>query len=214
MIFFDNPQKKELYASDFSSVVGDRDSLEILLQAYDRSDAADFVERTAHTDVQLYLPDDLLVKMDIASMANSLEMRSPLLDHKVMEFAAALPRHLKLRGLSDKKYLLKAAFRQLLPPSILKRPKMGFGIPLDVWLRGDLKELAYDVLLDSTAAGRGYFRTEVVRRYLDEHLAGVAHHQYRIWNLLMLELWQRTYLDAPRQSLQGERCFELSGITA
>lgn len=216
MIFFNSEQKQRLYSRELAraTAADSVDSLEILFRAYDQSDATDFVEQTAHADVQLYLADDLLVKMDIASMANSLEMRSPLLDHKVMEFAAALPRHMKLRGLSDKKYLLKAAFRPRLPGSILRRRKMGFGVPLDVWFRGELKELAYDVLLDSTASGRGYFRQDVVRRYLDEHVAGVAHHQNRIWNLLMLELWQRTYVDAPRQSLQTEQRFDLSGLVA
>jgi asparagine synthase (glutamine-hydrolysing) len=203
--FFDGAAKARLYSDDFRARVGGHDSSDVLLRAYDRSDALDFTERTSHVDVQLYLPDDLLVKMDIASMANSLELRSPLLDHRVVEFAASVPRALKLRGGANTKYLLKRAFEGILPQSILRRRKMGFGVPIDAWLRTDLKPMAYEVLLDGRAAARGYFRAPAVRRLLEDHSSGAAHHQYRIWSLLMLELWHRTYLDAPRDALVAPR---------
>jgi asparagine synthase (glutamine-hydrolysing) len=144
----------------------------------------------------MYLPDDLLVKMDIASMAHSLEVRSPFLDHEVVEFAAALPPALKLHRLTQK-YLVKRVMRGLLPEAVLRRKKMGFGVPLDHWFRHELREMAYDTLLDSRARARGYFRPEVIRRYLDEHGRGQGHHQGRLWALLMLELWHRTFIDAP-----------------
>lgn len=104
-----------------------------------------------------YLPEDLLVKVDIASMAHSLEARSPFLDHKLMEFAASLPAYLKLRGI-ETKYLLKHSLSDLLPREILRRRKMGFGVPLDVWFRKDLKEMTYDILLDNRCIERGYFK--------------------------------------------------------
>lgn len=194
MVLFDNAAKAELYTPDFARQVASVDSIQVLRDAYDRSDARTFLEKTVHTDVQLYLPDDLLVKMDIASMANSLELRSPFLDHRVVEFAASLPPGMKLKGLTQK-YLLKRAMRGVLPERILKRPKAGFGVPLESWLRGALRTLLIDTLLDPRTHARGYFRPAVVRRYVDEHLSGRAHHHARLWGLLMLELWHRTFID-------------------
>jgi asparagine synthase (glutamine-hydrolysing) len=146
------------------------------------------------------LPDDLLVKMDIASMANSLEVRSPLLDHHVMELAASLSPRLKLRGLTGK-HILRELLRDDLPPAVLGRRKMGFGVPIERWLRSELREMAYDLLLDGTARARGYFRPNVVREWLDSHAEGRANHHSQLWALLMLELWHRLYIDrrcAPR----------------
>ena len=137
---------------------------------------------------------DLLVKVDIATMAHGLEGRSPMLDHEFMEFCASLPSHMKLRG-RVKKYIFKRAVRDLLPQTIIERPKMGFGVPLDQWFRLDLREMAQDLLLSPRAVERGYFRREVVQRLLDEHIKGVRQWHYQLWNLLMLELWHRTFID-------------------
>jgi asparagine synthase (glutamine-hydrolysing) len=196
MTSFQNAQKAELYAPDFARQVGAGDSLTLLDAAYAGSDGLNFLERTVHTDVQMYLPDDLLVKMDIASMAHSLEVRSPFLDHEVVEFAATLPPTLKLRRLTQK-YLVKRVMRGVLPDAVLQRKKMGFGVPIGRWLRHELREMAYDSLLDPRARARGYFRPEIIRRYLDEHGRGQGHHQDRLWALLMLELWHRAFIDAP-----------------
>jgi asparagine synthase (glutamine-hydrolysing) len=200
MTTFGNADKHDLYTPALRHELRTTDSLTLLDAAYEASEATTLVERLAHSDVQLYLPDDLLVKMDIASMANSLEVRSPFLDHEVVEFAASLPLHLKLRGWTQK-YLLRRAMRGLVPEAVTRRPKMGFGVPIDYWFRHELREMAYDVLLDARAQQRGYFRPEVVRRYLDEHVAGRAHHHPRLWSLLMLEQWHRVFIDtrpAPR----------------
>lgn len=196
MCCFENDRKEDLYTPEFAARVRGRDSMALLEAAYETSDAESFVEATAHTDVQLYLPDDLLVKMDVASMAHSLEVRSPLLDHHVVEFAASLPPSLKLRGWTQK-YLLKQTMKNVLPESVVRRKKMGFGVPIDHWFRHEIREMAYDVLLDDRARNRGYFRPEVVRRYLDEHVQERAHHHFRLWNLLMLELWHRIFIDQP-----------------
>ena len=191
---FDGPGKQALYSDDFAAQLAGNDSLDLLAEAYRRSDATDFVEATLDTDLQMFLPDDLLVKMDIASMACSLEVRSPLLDHRVVEFAARLPRRMKLRGLVQK-HLLKRIMRGVLPEPILQRKKMGFGVPIDHWLRGELREMAYDVLLDRRALSRGYFRADALRRLLDEHSSERAFHHHRLWSLLMLELWHRMFID-------------------
>lgn len=193
---FDEEERRRLYSDDFAEQVAHIDPLGLLDAAFDRSDASSVVERAMHADVQLYLPDDLLVKIDIASMAYSLEVRSPLLDHHVVEFAATLPTSLKLRGFVQK-YLLKRVMKGILPDTVLRRRKMGFAVPVDHWFRGELREMAYDVLLGDRARARGYFRPGVVRRYLDEHSAGTAHHHARLWALLVLELWHRMFVDQP-----------------
>ena len=143
----------------------------------------------------MYLPDDLLVKVDVASMANSLEARSPFLDHEFMEFAAKIPADLKLMGKTTK-YILKEALKGILPDEVLFRNKMGFGVPIDRWFRNELKDMAYDVILSERAMARGYFKKEAIKKILDEHTSGKWNWQNHIWNLLMLELWQRMFIDS------------------
>jgi asparagine synthase (glutamine-hydrolysing) len=145
-------------------------------------------------DVESYLPNDLLVKMDIATMANSLEARSPFLDHEVMEFCARLPTHYKLRGLTLK-YLLKKAGGRYLPPEILRRRKMGFGVPVGYWMRGELRPWVEELLLSSTSLKRGYFRPEIVRGMVERHLGGREDLSSELWALLWLELWHREFMD-------------------
>jgi asparagine synthase (glutamine-hydrolysing) len=132
--------------------------------------------------------------MDVASMAHGLEVRSPLLDHRVIELAASLPPEMKLAGLVQKVILRRIA-RDVLPRPILRRKKMGFGVPIDRWLRVELREMARDVLLDGRARQRGLLRADEVRRLLDEHQRGVAHHHPQLWALLVLELWYRELVD-------------------
>jgi len=191
---FYGDRKDELLSPEFRASLDGADALDLLLTAYRESDAPDFLDATLGVDAALYLPDDLLVKVDIASMAHSLEARSPFLDHEFMEFAATIPSDLKVRG-RTKKYILKRALSDLLPHEILHRPKMGFGVPIDHWLRHELHDLAYDTLLGPRCLGRGYFRPETVQRLLDEHVRGRANWHYLLWTLLMLELWHRTYVD-------------------
>ena len=146
-------------------------------------------EKLMYTDLRSYLPECLMTKMDIASMANSLETRSPLLDHKVVEFAHLLPDNMKLRGFTGTKWILKEAFKEMLPPKIYRRGKMGFGIPLGPWFRGELRGYWADRCLSQKALSRGYFREAELRRLWDEHQRGARDHGYRLWALLMLELW-------------------------
>jgi asparagine synthase (glutamine-hydrolysing) len=152
------------------------------------------VDRVLKADTEGYLPNDLLVKVDIASMAVSLEARSPFLDHHLLEFAAALPASYKLRGLTTKR-LLKRALKGLLPVENLARPKMGFGVPIARWLRGELREFLRGAILSEHAARRGYFRPEMVRLIYEQHISGKRDWGPQLWTLLMLELWHREFID-------------------
>ena len=148
------------------------------------------------TDVNTYLPDDLLVKMDIATMAYSVEARSPFLDHHVMEFAAKLPLRQKLhRG--NGKVLLKSALRGVLPDEILDRSKMGFGVPLSRWFREELRDLPAEILLGRDARVHTYVKREAIAHMISEHHAGCADHSSRLWTLLQLEFWYREVVESP-----------------
>jgi asparagine synthase (glutamine-hydrolysing) len=142
-------------------------------------------------DLATYLPGDLLLKADIASMAHSLELRSPFLDHEVVELGLTLPDSLKTRG-REGKIALRRAFARDLPPQVASRGKTGFGVPLGRWFRADLRDAARDLL----STDRGWFRRDAVQRLLDEHESGRADHGHRLWCLLMLELWMREHVEA------------------
>lgn len=148
-------------------------------------------------DVATYLPGDLLLKADIASMANSLELRAAFLDHEVLEVAISLPDSLKTRGRQGK-VALRQAFAADLPRQVAGRRKQGFGVPLAAWFRSELRELAGDPLLDRRARERGLFRAGEVKRLITEHAYGHADHSHRLWSLVMLELWQRFYVESER----------------
>jgi asparagine synthase (glutamine-hydrolysing) len=192
-------QKAALYSRDFVRTLDGHDAghwLRDALAPEPRLDAVDAVQRA---DTLLYLPQDCLTKIDIASMANSLEARSPLLDHRLVEFCAALPSSYKLRGRTSK-WLLRRLMRDRLPPAILTRPKMGFGVPVGDWLRGQLRPLLDDTVLSDRALARGYFEPNAVRALVDEHVNRRADRTPQVWALLMLELWFRTFIDAPVSS--------------
>ena len=145
-------------------------------------------------DRRLWLPDDLLMKMDKMSMAASIEARVPLLDHPLVEWAARLPERFKVHG-GEGKVLLKRLARRLLPREVVDRPKMGFTVPLAPWFRGPLRGLLTDTLLSSTALGRGYFDEQVLRGYVADHVEGRRDRSRELWTLLTLELWHRAYID-------------------
>jgi asparagine synthase (glutamine-hydrolysing) len=193
----DRAERLDLYTPQLRERVGGSCAAEDALERrWREATAGDPLGRMLYVDVGLLLPDDLLVKMDVATMAHSLEARSPLLDHELMEFAAALPSRSKVRG-GQKKVALREAFRGTIPDQILDAPKRGFVVPMAEWLRGELKELSYDVLLDSTARERGYFAPDAVRALLDRHHSGSEDRSGAIWALLVLELWHREIGSAP-----------------
>ena len=195
MSYFLPEQKHAVYTDAMREEVGHVDSYEILDEAFHASRADSDAGRAMDADVNTYLPGDLLPKVDITTMANSLEARSPFLDQELLQWAAGLPTRLKTRG-GVTKYLLKRAVADWLPADLLNRPKMGFGVPMAHWLRTDLRELSHDVLTDATARSRGYFRPEAVATLLDEHETGLDH-STRIWSLIQFELWHRAFLDRP-----------------
>lgn len=194
MCHFDPVVKNKICTESFLRESGGQDSLGLLNEVLRNSDAKDFLSQLVDADVNMYLPDDLLVKVDIATMAHGLEARSPFLDHQVMEFCAGLPPAMKLYGMK-KKYVLKQAVKTLLPQTILNRPKMGFGVPLDYWFRHELKEMAYDLLLSQQAIQRGYFHRHVIQQLLDEHVSHYRAWHYQLWNLIMLEMWHLVFID-------------------
>lgn len=151
------------------------------------------LSRLMRVDQKTYLPDAMLTKVDRASMANSLEIRVPLLDHRVVEFTAGLPEHYKYRN-GTGKYLLKKLLARYLPVSIFERPKMGFGVPIDHWLRCELKDLLLDYLSAERLKREGLFNTNFVEKKIKEHLSGQVNHQYRLWSLLMWEMWRERWL--------------------
>jgi asparagine synthase (glutamine-hydrolysing) len=197
MSYFDWLQRDELYTDEFQELIGDSLAPDVIGGPWYESNGADPIDVMLATDVETYLPGDLLVKMDIATMAYSLEARSPLLDPEVMELAASLPAELKMRG-TEKKVILRDALRGWIPDEVLDRPKMGFGVPIVDWFRHDLRDWARDILLDPSTRERGWFDTGYVESTLDRHAAGLEDASSRIWALLVLELWMREFVDRPR----------------
>ena len=187
-------QKASLYTAEFRAELGVRDAENWLLGEYQNAQTGnEALDALLALDVRSYLPYDLLVKMDIATMACSLEARSPLLDHKVMEFAATLPCAFEIRG-TTLKYVLKKAGADLLPPEIMHRRKQGFGVPVAAWMRNELRPLLEDCLLATHARTRRYFQASAVRQLVNEHVAGQGDHSSQLWAMLWLELWHREFL--------------------
>lgn len=193
MCAFDSAAKSVIYTDDFREKVGVRDS-EVLDRWFAAANGSGILDAAMLTDQMTYLPNDLLVKVDIASMANSLEARSPFLDHKVIEFAASLPESVKMQRFEPKSLLKKVAAR-LVPREVIYRRKMGFGVPIGKWLRGDMKDFVRDALLSPAALNRGIVKPEMMRKYVDEHIAGSRDHSFQLWTLLMLELWFQKFID-------------------
>jgi asparagine synthase (glutamine-hydrolysing) len=191
---FDDERLPGLLSVEMKQALLSHDPAEFLLGAYEECRERDFVTQTTCADLLTYLPCDILNKVDIASMANSLEVRAPFLDQGVVELAARMPIEWKRRDGRGKRILLET-FGDLVPPGIQNRPKMGFGVPLDVWFRSELRPLLEETLLDSRSLSRGWFEPSAVRQLVQEHVENRWDHSYRLWALLVLELWQRRFVD-------------------
>jgi len=200
--YFPPGEKAELYTDEFAATVGGHSEVDMLRSAWEAWPGMTDLDHLSCTDVENYLPDDLLVKVDIMTMYHGLEARAPFLDHRLMEYAATLPDNLKVRG-GRTKYLLKKAALRRLPRELVLRPKMGFAIPMADWLRGELRSYATDLLLDETSTRRGYFKPEMVAGLLDDHFRGTADNALRIWALLCLEVWHREFVDPPGAAASG-----------
>jgi asparagine synthase (glutamine-hydrolysing) len=182
-------------------VGGTMDPLENIRTAIDGLETCSPLSQLLAANFVSYLPDDLLVKTDRCTMANSLEARSPFLDTALVEYAASLPDDFKLQG-STTKAILREAFADLIPDDVGRRPKTGFGVPLDAWFRGELRDYVRDVLLASSACYRTWVRPAAVRRLIDDHQAGRAHHGQRLWALVCFERWLRLL---PEWTMVGRR---------
>lgn len=191
---FDDADKQRLYTDGFRQRTHARPASAHLAPWFAKANGAGVVDAALLADTMTYLPNDLLVKVDIATMAVSLEARSPFLDHHLIEFAASLPAEFKLRGRTTK-HLLKRALAGLLPADILTRRKMGFGVPVGKWLRGEMEPFMRETLLSEKAARRDLFKPDYVARLVEEHTAGRQDHAARLWTLMMLELWFDRFID-------------------
>ena len=196
--FFHADERTSLYSGDLRRAVG-AGAERTLARHFDRFRTLPHDGRMMRFDFETYLPEDVLTKVDRMSMAHSIESRVPLLDNRVIDFAASLPASLKIRN-GRRKHILKETLRTLLPDSILARRKQGFGIPIGTWFRGGLTGLFADVLDVPRTRQRGYFDPAFVGRLLREHLSGERDHTLRLWQLLVFELWHRQYLDVPARS--------------
>jgi asparagine synthase (glutamine-hydrolysing) len=185
--------RRSLYTDAFAEGLGAGSPEELSMAVFNDTDA-EGLDGALNLDLNLYLPDDLLVKIDRASMAVGLEARAPMVDHEFVEFVARLPARFKRSGLSTK-VILRKAMKSILPKTILNRPKRGFSVPLGYWFRGQLKELIRDTLLSRRTTERGYFNRTAIEAMIDAHICGRADHQNELWALLMLELWHRAFID-------------------
>ena len=190
----DDARRPSLFSQEFRESLSGYDSASFILDAYRRCTEPDFVQRTTCVDTETYLPCDILTKVDIASMAFSLECRSPFMDHPVVELAAQIPIQQKLQKKQGKRILIET-FSDLLPPSIQTRRKMGFGVPLDHWFRNSLRSLLVDTLLSQKSLERGYFNPIAVRQLVEEHTSSRWDHSARLWLLLVFELWHQRFVD-------------------
>jgi asparagine synthase (glutamine-hydrolysing) len=195
MSVFNEETKQPLYSDFFREQTRSADATGVLGEWFRRANGIGILDAMLLTDQMTYLPNDLLVKVDIASMAVSLEARSPFLDQHVIEFAASLPQHLKLRGLTSK-YLLKKVLRKFLPAENLNRGKMGFGVPVGHWFRGQMQSFLREVLLSEKALRRGLFKPETVKQLIELHTCGERDYSQQLWTLLMLELWFNRFIDS------------------
>jgi asparagine synthase (glutamine-hydrolysing) len=191
---FRSEEKARVLSAEFRSQLNGYDPFDAYARHFDRVRGLDPLNRLLYVDLKTWLVNDILVKVDRMSMANSLEVRSPLLDHKVIEFAATVAPELKYHGRVSK-YLLKRHLESRVPRSVISRPKQGFEVPLADWLRGELREMAEDLLFSPRALGRGYLRAEPVLRLWQDHQRKMRDHSPRLWAVMVLELWHRTFLD-------------------
>jgi asparagine synthase (glutamine-hydrolysing) len=193
--FFHGDERKALLSPDLRRGLMGWNSEAYFRQPFDRFGHLPANAQLMAFDFETYLPEDCLVKVDRMSMAHSIESRVPLLDHLVVEFAASLPASMKMPG-GRLKHLLKELAFSLVPREILDRPKQGFGVPIGHWFRGELRDAFGDILGSPLTRGRGYFDQAFVDRVLAEHLEGKRDHSWRLWQLLVFELWHRQYVDA------------------
>lgn len=190
---YDKNLLDKILTSDFKTSLDGYNSKSVVEDYYMKSDGKNHMDKILYTEIKTFLPDDYLVKVDRASMGNSLEVRVPLLDHKFMEFAAKIPLSLKMKY-SQTKYIFKKALEQLLPKSILYRKKQGFEIPIDSWLRKDLNKHVHSVLFKKNSFVSSIIKPEYLEKIWTQHCSGIKNYGNHIWALFLLEAWHDKYL--------------------
>jgi asparagine synthase (glutamine-hydrolysing) len=193
MSWFDPEMKRLLYKHHLKKALNGYESFSIMKEYFDRTEGWDPLSRIQYVDIKTYLVDDILTKVDRTSMAHALEVRVPMLDHQVMEYAASIPARYKLRS-GEGKYIFKKTLAGLLPAEILNRPKMGFSIPLARWLRGDLKLVFEDHIFSKDTFLGSLFELDPVRRWWNQHQRGTRDYSYHLWALLILECWGERFM--------------------
>jgi asparagine synthase (glutamine-hydrolysing) len=189
---FHPEMKRKLFKEEIRKELAGYDSYSVLEKHFDECRGWDPLSRIQYVDVMTYLPDDILVKVDRASMANSLEVRAPLLDSRVMDLAATIPPDLKLNGATGK-YLLKKISEPFLPKSVIYRKKMGFSVPMEKWMRtGHVSNLLEDLLGPNSMVG-DFMEVKYIARMIDKHRKGVANFGPHLWALVVLEMWNKKY---------------------
>jgi len=194
MSFYFLPEMKEkLYRPEFKSAIKDFNAFNILGDHFKVNQNSDITTRVQYVDIKTYLPEDILVKVDRMSMAHSLEVRAPILDHKLMEYVGSLPSNLKLKG-KESKYIFKKMLEDRLPQNILYRKKQGFSIPLASWLRNEMRDFAEETLFSPNNGLNFYFNPEYIKGIWMKHLSGRQDYSYPMWGLIMFELWHQKFL--------------------
>ena len=187
--YFRPGEKQRLFTPEFQKSLGEYNTLDVFREHYNRADTDDLLSKIQYLDIKTYLTDDILAKVDRASMAVSLEVRAPLLDHQLMEKVARIPSSLKLNGRSGK-YIFKKAMSSMLPDEILHRRKQGFAIPLGQWFRQELKEMTEKTLFDSND---GILDPGFLRKIWDQHQRGHYDRSAHLWSVLMFRKWKETF---------------------
>jgi len=206
---FDGEARKSLFSEEFLAALNGYSPESAFERIFEEPVSSARLDRQMYLDSKTNLPGDILVKVDRMSMAHSIETRSPLLDHRLIEFAQTIPASLKLARSNrrwESKYILKRAAAGLIPDEIIHRPKQGFDVPIKYWLNREMKEMTHDLLTSPRARQRGYFNPKSVAGLLQEHNRGVRDHAHSLWALLMLEIWRRMFIDhEPAASFAGAK---------
>lgn len=196
-IIFDEELKKSLYTNDFQSEIGAYSTFDFIRPYFNKT-CSSALNAMLEVDTKFYLPNDMLVKVDRASMAHSLEVRVPFLDHTLVEFLAKMPEHLKLQQFFQRKFALRAIMKGRLPKRVLRKRKLGFNVPINVWLQGPLREFALDILSHDTLKKIGVFNPQAVDWIINQHLSGKRDFGYHIWGLMIFVIWWNMFVGPNR----------------
>jgi len=192
--YFDTYIKNDFYTDDFKSILKKHSSFEFFEKIVNNKNNFEYLDRIFYLDFNSYVPDDVMVKVDIATMANGLESRSPLLDHKFVELAAQIPSNLKIRKMGqERKYIFKKMLEKYLPQEILDRKKIGFGLPIDEWFRNDLKDYIKENILDNTSLSRKIMKENKLRELLNDHYKNKRDNSKKLWALMILNIWHEKF---------------------